>query len=266
MAACCYCAQPDGRRHRRLPLGHPRRRAPALLCRASLLVVGCRRRSARGSASATSAGPSGPSPTSSERCAMSDVVIRVEGLGKSYLIGHQRRAASATRRCATCWPRGAQRRLRRRATCCAAADRRRRPSRGILGAQGRLLRGPARRGRRHHRPQRRRQDRRCSRSSAASPSRPTGRVDDPRPRRQPAGGRHRLPPRADRPREHLPQRRHPRHDAAPRSSASSTRSSPSPRSRSSSTRRSSATRSGMYVRLAFAVAAHLEPEILVVDT
>ena len=34
---------------------------------------------------------------------------------------------------------------------------------------------------------------------------------------------------------------------------------------SSSTRRSSATRSGMYVRLAFAVAAHLEPEILIVD-
>ena len=50
-----------------------------------------------------------------------------------------------------------------------------------------------------------------------------------------------------------------------RSTASSTRSSPSPRSRSSSTRRSSATRSGMYVRLAFAVAAHLEPEILLVD-
>ena len=35
---------------------------------------------------------------------------------------------------------------------------------------------------------------------------------DPRPRRQPAGGRHRLSPRADRPREHLPQRRHPRHE------------------------------------------------------
>ena len=35
--------------------------------------------------------------------------------------------------------------------------------------------------------------------------------------------------------------------------------------RSSSTRRSSATRSGMYVRLAFAVAAHLEADILLVD-
>ena len=48
-------------------------------------------------------------------------------------------------------------------------------------------------------------------------------------------------------------------------SGSSTRSSSSPRSRSSSIRRSSATRAGMYVRLAFAVAAHLEPEILIVD-
>ena len=47
--------------------------------------------------------------------------------------------------------------------------------------------------------------------------------------------------------------------------ASSTRSWPSPRWRSSSIRPSSATRSGMYVRLAFAVAAHLEPEILIVD-
>ena len=64
-----------------------------------------------------------------------------------------------------------------------------------------------------------------------------GRVTINGPRREPARGRHRLSPRADRPREHLSQRRDPRHDAAPRSGASSTRSSPSPRSRSSSTRR-----------------------------
>ena len=68
-----------------------------------------------------------------------------------------------------------------------------------------------------------------------------GRVDDRGPRRQPARSRHRLSSGAHRTREHLSQRRHPRHDAAPRSDASSTRSSPSPRSRSSSTRRSSAT-------------------------
>ncbi len=47
--------------------------------------------------------------------------------------------------------------------------------------------------------------------------------------------------------------------------AISTRSSPSPRSRSSSIRPSKRYSSGMYVRLAFAVAAHLEPEILIVD-
>ena len=68
-----------------------------------------------------------------------------------------------------------------------------------------------------------------------------GRGRAARPGRQPARSRHRLPSRTDRPREHLPQRRHPGHDAGPRSTASSTRSSPSPRSRSSSTRRSSAT-------------------------
>ena len=39
----------------------------------------------------------------------------------------------------------------------------------------------------------------------------------------------------------------------------------SPRSASSSTHRSSATRAEMYVRLAFAIAAHLDPEVLIVD-
>ena len=41
-----------------------------------------------------------------------------------------------------------------------------------------------------------------------------GRVSAARPRREPARGRHRLSPRAHRTREHLSQRRHPRHDAA----------------------------------------------------
>ena len=62
------------------------------------------------------------------------------------------------------------------------------------------------------------------------------------PRRQPARGRHRLSPRADRARERLPERRDPRHAARGDSAASSTRSSTSPRSSASSTRRSSATR------------------------
>ena len=85
------------------------------------------------------------------------------------------------------------------------------------------------------------------------------------PRRRAARGRHGLPPRADRPREHLPQRRDPRHDAARRSQrkfdeivafAEVEQFLDTPVKRYSS---------GMYVRLAFAVAAHLEPEILIVD-
>ena len=92
-----------------------------------------------------------------------------------------------------------------------------------------------------------------------------GEVSSQGPHRQPAGGGHRLPPRADRPREHLPQRRHPGHDAGPRSErkfdeivafAEVEQFIDTPVKRYSS---------GMYVRLAFAVAAHLEPEILLVD-
>ena len=107
--------------------------------------------------------------------------------------------------------------------------------------------------------------RRCSRSCPASPSRPRaaptirGRVGVA------ARGRHRLPPGADRAREHLPERRDPRHDARARSRASSTRSSSSPGSRRFIDTPVKRYSSGMYVRLAFAVAAHLEPEILLVD-
>ena len=91
-----------------------------------------------------------------------------------------------------------------------------------------------------------------------------GRGAHPGPRRLAARGRHRLPPRADRPREHLPERRDPRH--APReierkfdeivAFAEVERFIDTPVKRYSS---------GMYLRLAFAVAAHLEPEILIVD-
>ena len=83
---------------------------------------------------------------------------------------------------------------------------------------------------------------RCSRSSRASPSRPrAGSSIDGRVGSLLEVGTG-LPPRAHRAREHLPERRHPRHDAGRDRRASSTRSSPSPRSAGSSTRRSSATR------------------------
>ena len=107
---------------------------------------------------------------------------------------------------------------------------------------------------------------RCSRSSSRITEPTEGRRRDPRPRRlacsRSGTG---LPPRADRPREHLPERRHPRHDAARRSRASSTRSSTSRRSEPFIDTPVKHYSSGMYLRLAFAVAAHLEPEILLVD-
>ena len=79
----------------------------------------------------------------------------------------------------------------------------------VLGAEGRLLRGRAGRGRRHRRPQRRRQ------VDPAEGPQPDRRADrglgpPPRPDRLAAGGRHRVPRRAHRPREHLHERHHPR--------------------------------------------------------
>ena len=195
-----------------------------------------------------------------------DVVIRAEGLGKRYRTSVTRPSGSATPRCATCWRAAPAGCCAAPPTCCAAApsiagDRRR----GVLGAHATS----------------------ASRSSAARfvgiigrngagkitllkilsrITEPTeGRVDDPRPRRQPARSRHRLPSGADRAREHLSERRDPRHDARRDHAASSTRSSPSPRSSKFLDTPVKRYSSGMYVRLAFAVAAHLEPEILIVD-
>ena len=99
--------------------------------------------------------------------------------------------------------------------------------------------------------------RRCSRSSLASPSRRKARQHQ-RPGGEPARSRHWLSPRAHRAREHLSQRRHPRHDARRDwtkfdeivAFAEVEKFLDTPVKRYSS---------GMYVRLAFAVAAHLEP-------
>ena len=87
-----------------------------------------------------------------------DVVIRAEGLGKKYVIGHEAERERYTalarrdraRRARRLAPHGW---TWRAAARIVAGD----SDRGVLGAQGRQLRGQARRGARHHRPQRRRQ-------------------------------------------------------------------------------------------------------------
>ena len=83
----------------------------------------------------------------------------------------------------------------------------------LLGPQGRQLRGRARRGPRHHRQERRRQEH--------HPQGPLphhlpngGRGRHARSGRLPPGGRHRLSPRTHRPGEHILQRRHSRHEEA----------------------------------------------------
>ena len=168
-----------------------------------------------------------------------DVVIRAEGLGKKYLIGH---AAERERYVALrdVLARGARNLWRKtadmaRGRAIVAGDTveefwalkdvsfevKRGEVLGIIGRNGAGKIDASQDPVAHHRADR-------------------GPRHDQGPRREPARSRHRLSPRAHRPREHLPQRRDPRHDPRRDPHASSTRSSPSPRSRNSSTRRSSA--------------------------
>ena len=216
---------------RGLPLGAARTAATGAL--APIAVVGAARSPSCWSGGLALLPPdaSGRSRTSSE---LSDVADH--GRGPRQALPPRRSASRYRRACAT----RSSDRLARSAPRCDA---------------GRARRGRADLGAARRRPSRSRKARssassaataparaRCSRSSRASPSRRRARATVARPRRRAARGRHRLPSGADRPREHLPERRDPRH--APREIDAQVRRDRRLRraSSSSSTRRSSATR------------------------
>ena len=98
---------------------------------------------------------------------MSDIAINVENISKKYEIGAAQRA---TTRCAT-----------RSCTASARWSRQTDPRPGareeFLGAEGCVVRGPAGRGRRHHREERRRQE-----HAPQDPVAHHGADDRPRPR------------------------------------------------------------------------------------
>ncbi len=156
---------------------------------------------------------------------------------RSRSTGSRSGTASASSRAAT--TRSATRsRTRRGASRDASTGRR---PRTIWALKDVSFSVDAGRGARHHRPERRREvDAAQDPDADHDADERTGR--DPGPRRQPARGRHRLPSRADRPREHLSQRRHPRHGPSRDHAEAARDRGLRRRRRSSSTRPSSATR------------------------
>ena len=161
---------------------------------------------------------------------LSSPIIIVENLGKKFTLRHRNERRSGLRRFSeelsppSLSPFRARGRCEVRGVRVSAKRRRRLPLSldhlfpltshlNLSGPRDRLFRGPAGRGRRHHRPQRRGQehaleDPQPHHRAHRGPRPPAG------PRGQPPGGRHRLPPRTDRPRERLPQRRRPGHARA----------------------------------------------------
>ena len=187
-------AEPDDGGDQRLPVG-PSRHAGAGRARRWSASVPLSRSSSSGSG--TSAAPSPGSRTRSDGDGDQRRRVSRSGTGSAS-------TRAATARCATRSPRRARRLVERVSTTTTTE---------IWALRDVSFDVRDGRGARHHRAQRRRQDH-AAQDPDAHHGADRGARGDPRPRRQPARGRDRLPPRAHRPREHLPERRDPRDEAA----------------------------------------------------
>ena len=195
-------SQPDGRGCRGLPVGAPGYRRPGLGYDGWSPPGWCW--SCWPAACFTSGGWNEPLPTWCD--GMSELAVRVEGLGKEYRLGARRETIQHPARPAQQAGIRALQGIARPQGAFGAEP-------AVLGAQGRVVRGAGagevvgiigRNG--------------AGKSTLLKILSPHHRADGgrgrcPRPRGQPAGGGHGLPPGADRPRERLPQRRDPGDEA-----------------------------------------------------